>query len=124
MVCKETVRKNMKKIAKIIDTLIIIFKCLVVLLFLNHNTIQNHKIKEMDAFIMIPFMCYSLINLLRILFLRNNLIILFIEFCINIFAIFYFSDIHLFYLVLTIVSIIIVYFTNKINSSLSESASN
>lgn len=100
----------MKNILKIIDFLIIIFKiCMILILINDYRKIIADTIKVIDLHFMIPYICYAVINILRLAFKKIYAILL-VEIIFNLFFIFTLGKNHILFLVLTIISLIIVYF--------------
>jgi len=103
----------MKPLFKILDFLIIAFKCfLLVYLYTEYLKISNDEAKRIDLNFMIPYICYASLNLFR-LFVRKNLTILFIEASLNIIFIWKINYTHFIYLLLTLLSFLIIYLSGE-----------
>ncbi|SRR6266498_1269592 len=86
-------------------------------IFINSfEKLSNKAAKDAYFNYMMPFICYAIINLIRI-FLPRNLKILFLEIFINLIFIFLSGTNHIFFLSLTIISMRLVFLMrNKFSS--------
>ncbi len=108
----QILKKYLELFLKLIDLLIIQFKfgCLVTLYIRYHDS--DKPLKNVYMHLIIPFALYGFVNLFRLLFNKETKI-LFLEIIMNLVFVFLYGTNHLFFLMLTVISTIIVFVLNS-----------
>jgi hypothetical protein len=105
-------KKNnfMKTFLRIADYAIVTLKIFVLILFvLNYKSALNKIAMEISFHYMVPFIFYSTIGIFRILkYKKLSLPLIFLEIICNIYFILSVGKAHAFYLILTIISLLII----------------